>query len=216
MTRLHGFVVRAVLLFCVAGLIACSRGNAPTATVAPPTAPASAAPAARPTGVPTRPARTASPAAASTPPSATSSRSASPPAIAGATPTRANCPPTRSMNNTGISAIGTPPVRSSVGQGHILSGTVRSARDCAPLAGATLIFWLAGPDGKYAAAYEATVRADATGTYRFESPYPGSYEGTSPHIHMFVTADGHSGIETAYQLAPNQTTGTFDIVLPTR
>jgi protocatechuate 3,4-dioxygenase beta subunit len=117
------------------------------------------------------------------------------------------------MNATSVSPVGTPPARSSVGQGHVLRGTVRSVRDCAPLAGATLIFWQAGPDGNYAPAYEATMRTDANGAYRFEGPYPGTYEGTRPHIHMFVVADGHAGIETVYQPLSGSQAGTYDIVL---
>jgi protocatechuate 3,4-dioxygenase beta subunit len=137
---------------------------------------------------------------------------ASPSVVVIGTP-RPRCELTPSVNGTGVSPVGSPPVRSSVGQGHVLSGTVRSSRDCAPLAGATLVFWLAGPDGKYAPAYEATVLTDGNGAYRFESTYPGTYEGTRPHIHMFVSADGHYGIETVYHPAPNQTMGTYNIVL---
>ena len=95
----------------------------------------------------------------------------------------------------------------------MLGGTVRSLRDCAPLAGATLIFWLAGPDGKYAPDFEATVQTDANGGYRFESTYPGTYEGTRPHIHMFVAADGHYGIETVYHPPSGSQAGTYNIVL---
>jgi protocatechuate 3,4-dioxygenase beta subunit len=60
------------------------------------------------------------------------------------------------------------------------------------------------------------VIAGVNGVYRFESIYPGTYEGASPHIHIFISADGHAGVETAYQLAPNQTVGTYDIVLPVK
>jgi hypothetical protein len=37
------------------------------------------------------------------------------------------------------------PVRDRVGKGYVLRGVVRSADNCAPLAGARLEFWLAGP-----------------------------------------------------------------------
>src|SRR5687768_116766 len=47
------------------------------------------------------------------------------------------------------------PVREVVGQGHVLTGTVRSSRDCAPVAGARVELWpeIAGqghPDGQRA------------------------------------------------------------------
>jgi hypothetical protein len=82
------------------------------------------------------------------------------------------------------------PVRSVVGKGHVLAGTVRSRRDCAPVAGARVELWpeLAGqghPD-----AQRATVLTDAGGRYRFQSDPP-------EHIHMLVSAEGFEPLATS-------------------
>src|SRR5512147_1809281 len=49
------------------------------------------------------------------------------------------------------------PVRASVGKGYVLSGVVKSARDCAVIPGAKIEFWLAGPRGDYDDDHRATV-----------------------------------------------------------
>ncbi|WP_322798521.1 hypothetical protein [Thermoflexus sp.] len=109
------------------------------------------------------------------------------------------------------------PVRDRVGQGHVLRGVVRSSADCAPIAGAQIEFWLAGPDGRYADAYRATVFAGPDGTYRFESHFPPAYSGRPPHIHIRVTAPGYQTLVTQYYPQPGQTDGILDLVLiPTR
>ena len=130
---------------------------------------------------------------------------------AGATATaRANCQPTQG---------GVPPQeeqapeRTSVGKGHILRGTVLSSATCAPVAGARLVFWLANPAGEYEDALRASLLTDSSGSYTFESSYPGMYEGTSPHIHVAVYASGYRSLETAYLPPRGSTGGTFDIVI---
>src|SRR5215218_11284958 len=75
------------------------------------------------------------------------------------------------------------PVRAVVGTGHVLTGTVRSGRDCAPIAGARVELWpeLAGkghPENQ-----PATVRTGPDGRYRFQSDQP-------EQIHMLVSATG--------------------------
>lgn len=192
----------------VTGLIACSQGGEPTATFAPTIlAPTPTASPARPTETPPAPTVT-------TVVVATATRIAAASAAATSTATvLRTCTPTRSVSSATDSPIGMPPERASVGQGHLLSGTIRSARDCAPVVGASLFFWLARPDGQYAPTHEALVNTDGRGSYRFESNYPGKYEGTPPHIHVFISAPGHKGIEQNYQPPANQTAGTFDVVL---
>lgn len=106
-----------------------------------------------------------------------------------------------------------PPVRASVGQGHVLQGRVRSSRDCAPLPNAKIIFWTAGPDGQYDSAHEAAVFTDSAGAYRFESNYPGYYGAGGPHIHLYASARGHRTVEAEYFAYCNATQGTFDLVL---
>jgi protocatechuate 3,4-dioxygenase beta subunit len=105
------------------------------------------------------------------------------------------------------------PVRSGVGRGYLLSGTVRSAKDCASLPGVKLEFWLAGPDGEYADRYRATVFPDKTGTYRFESHFPPPYSGRPPHIHIKASAPGFKTLVTQHYPARGRTQGMFDLVL---
>jgi TolB protein len=143
------------------------------------------------------------------------SRTPTPPAapVAAANPTEAACGPT-TAEIPGPNYVWNAPARASVGQGHVLSGTVRSGAGCAPIAGAKLEFWLASPDGQYDEEHRATVSADAEGAYRFESNFPGSYpERPLPHIHLFVSAPGHRSVTTEYHPPSGETAGTFDIVL---
>jgi protocatechuate 3,4-dioxygenase beta subunit len=105
------------------------------------------------------------------------------------------------------------PVRSSVGKGYLLSGTVRSARDCSPIEGASVEFWLAGYDGQYDDRYRATIVSTASGTYRFESHFPPPYYGRPPHIHIRVVAAGYRTLVTQHYLAEGKAEATLDLVL---
>lgn len=105
------------------------------------------------------------------------------------------------------------PVRSSVGQGYVLSGYVRGSPDCAPLEGARIEFWLAGPDGKYDDDHRATVFTDAEGHYRFESNFPPSYFGRPPHIHIRASTKGYLRLVTQHYPDPSQTEATLDLIL---
>jgi len=98
------------------------------------------------------------------------------------------------------------PVRSVVGKGHVLTGTVRSRRDCAPVAGARVELWpeLAGqghPD-----AQRATVLTDAGGRYRFQSDPP-------EHIHMLVSAEGFEPLASNRYHPEGRASGRLDILL---
>jgi protocatechuate 3,4-dioxygenase beta subunit len=99
------------------------------------------------------------------------------------------------------------PLRSVVGQGHVLTGTVRSARDCAPIAGARVELWpeIAGqghPDGQ-----RATVLTAADGGYRFQSDPP-------EHIHMLASAEGFEPVASNRYHPEGRAAGRFDILLP--
>jgi protocatechuate 3,4-dioxygenase beta subunit len=103
------------------------------------------------------------------------------------------------------------PVRARVGDGYVLSGTVRDTR-CRPLPGARIEFWLVNPQGEYDDAHRATVRADATGHYRFQSNRPVSYGGRPAHIHVRLSAPGHAVLVTQHYPREGQNTATFDLV----
>jgi Carboxypeptidase regulatory-like domain len=99
------------------------------------------------------------------------------------------------------------PVRAVVGQGHVLTGTVRSSRDCAPIAGARIELWpeIAGqghPDDQ-----RATVLTAADGGYRFQSDPP-------EHIHMLVSAEGFEPVASNRYHPEGQAAGRFDVLLP--
>lgn len=104
------------------------------------------------------------------------------------------------------------PVRTSVGKGHVLRGTVRSWADCRPIPGARVELWLAGPNG-YDDDHRATVISDAEGRYAFESELPGAYERRPPHIHVRVAHPGFRTLVTQHYPRPGQSEGTFDLVL---
>lgn len=105
------------------------------------------------------------------------------------------------------------PERNSVGEGHVLSGTVKSAKNCAPVAQARIELWMTGPDGNYSDEYRATVFSSESGGYRFESHLPPGYSGRPPHIHMRVTADGFKPLVTQYYPPRGSDSGNFDLVL---
>jgi protocatechuate 3,4-dioxygenase beta subunit len=107
------------------------------------------------------------------------------------------------------------PIRSSVGTGYVLRGVVRTAKDCKPVAGAIIELWLAGPNGEYDDAHRATIIADASGVYHFESDIPPPYYGRPPHIHLRVSAKGFSTLVTQHYPAASTKEAVFDIVLTT-
>ncbi|BCR06217.1 hypothetical protein DESUT3_32860 [Desulfuromonas versatilis] len=108
------------------------------------------------------------------------------------------------------------PLRARVGSGYLLGGSVRSALDCAPVPGAQIELWLAGPAGRYDDGHRATIYADAAGSYRFESDFPPAYGGRPPHIHMLVRAEGFRPLVTQHYPAPGTAAATFDLVLTPR
>jgi protocatechuate 3,4-dioxygenase beta subunit len=122
------------------------------------------------------------------------------------------CEPTRS-DMLGPFYKPNAPERTSVGTGHVLSGTVKSSRGCESLPGARIELWLASPSGEYTDDYRATVIADHRGAYRFESTPPSRYTNRPPHIHLRVTAVGHRTLVTQYYPREGDAAGTFALVL---
>jgi protocatechuate 3,4-dioxygenase beta subunit len=105
------------------------------------------------------------------------------------------------------------PLRNSVGKGYELNGKVLSSKDCAPIKEARIELWMAGPDGEYKDEYRATVLADESGEYGFESHLPPSYLRRPPHIHIRVTADGFNALSTQHYPAEGSSKAEFDLVL---
>jgi protocatechuate 3,4-dioxygenase beta subunit len=93
----------------------------------------------------------------------------------------------------------TPPLRAKIGNGHVLTGVVLSALDCKPIRGARVEFWQSNKQGVYTRSTSGSVRTNAQGRFRFEGPYPASYEGRPGHIHIRVVAKFHEVLLTRYE-----------------
>ena len=106
-----------------------------------------------------------------------------------------------------------PPLRSHVGTGFSLTGTVRSGIDCSVIVGARVEFWLRGPDGQYDDAHRGTVTTNGGGRYRFESNFPGGDGGFQPHIHLRVAVPGYRTLVTVYLPQAGASAGVLDLVL---
>jgi len=115
------------------------------------------------------------------------------------------CEPT---NDDGVSPSYQPntPVRSVVGHGHVLSGTVQSSDDCMPIANAKLELWPEENNQGHPDSSRATLFSDQDGHYRFECNLP-------DHIHMRISAPGYRTIGVNSYHPNGQAAGTFDIVL---
>ena len=105
------------------------------------------------------------------------------------------------------------PERNKVGEGYLLTGTVKSAADCAALPDAKIEIWMNGPDGRYGDAWRATLHAKPDGTYAFESHMPVPYGSRPLHIHIIVNAAGFEELITQHYPAAGASTATFDLVL---
>jgi catechol 1,2-dioxygenase len=124
----------------------------------------------------------------------------------------ANCKPTQPDMLGPFYEPGAP-VRTSVGRGYLLSGTVLAAEECKPIPNAHIEFWLANPRGEYDDAHRATVLAGQRGEYRLESNVPVSYGGRPPHIHVRVRASGYEELVTQHYPERGQRKANFDLVL---
>lgn len=105
------------------------------------------------------------------------------------------------------------PVRSCIGTGYVLEGTVRSSVDCRPIANARIEVWQTGPDGRYDDAHRATLFSDRRGRYRLQTSYPPGYVGRPSHIHMLVDAQGYEGLVTQHYPKKGAKRAAFDLVL---
>ena len=123
----------------------------------------------------------------------------------------ATCEPTRS-DALGPFYKPDAPERSKAGEGYILTGAVRSS-DCSPVARARIEFWLAGLDGRYDDDHRATLIADSSGVYTFQSNFPPAYGNRPPHIHVRVSAPGYNVLVTQHYPAGGSNQGAMDLVL---
>lgn len=103
------------------------------------------------------------------------------------------------------------PLRAKIGTGHVLQGHVLRAGDCAPVAGALVILWQAGPNG-YVPRGRGSVRTDRRGRFRFEGPVPASYGGI-PHIHIAVIHAQYEELLTRHVVRRGARSGRMTIVL---
>jgi protocatechuate 3,4-dioxygenase beta subunit len=126
-------------------------------------------------------------------------------ASSGAQPACAPTPP----DAEGPFYIPNAPERSRTGEGLVVTGTVRSAGGCGPLAGARLEWWSADRQGRYGDALRATQPAAGDGRYRYETEFPGRYPGRPPHLHVRVTAPRHRPLVT--QLYPRAGQASLDV-----
>jgi protocatechuate 3,4-dioxygenase beta subunit len=122
------------------------------------------------------------------------------------------CPPT-ATDAFGPFGRGSPPLRASIGKGHVLTGVVLSSLDCRPIPGARVELWQANRKGTYVRALSATVLVDRSGRFRFQGPYPASYEGRPAHIHLRIVARGYEPLLSRYEPARGSRRGTVRLVL---
>ena len=122
------------------------------------------------------------------------------------------CPPTE-PDEIGPFYKPNAPVRSRIGTGYVLSGTIRSSTDCRPVANTRIEFWHAGPKGEYDDAHRATIISDATGKYRLQTDRPVPYLTRPPHIHILVEAPGFRRLITQHYPVRDSKMVVFDLVL---
>ncbi|HEU0248721.1 MAG TPA: hypothetical protein VFR38_16715 [Gaiellaceae bacterium] len=98
-----------------------------------------------------------------------------------------------------------------IGTGHVLQGRVRSASNCAPVAGAVVVLWQAGPDG-YGLRGRGRVLTDRSGDFASRARSPANY-GRGPHIHIAVFHRAYEELLTPYVVRRGAKTGRIRLVL---
>ena len=105
------------------------------------------------------------------------------------------------------------PVRNSIGAGYLLLGEVKSAADCAPVAGAKIEVWMTGPEGRYDDRWRATLFSRKDGRYFFSSHFPAPYGSRPPHLHLVVNAPGFAELVTQHYPLAGSAEAIFDLIL---
>lgn len=122
------------------------------------------------------------------------------------------CPPTRA-DMEGPFYKPDAPRREATGKGLSVTGTVKAAGSCAPLAGSRVEWWQANPRGEYDDAHRGSLIAGDGGRYQIETDFPPPYSGRPSHIHFKAFAPGHRALTTQLYPRAGQTAVTFDLVL---
>lgn len=133
-------------------------------------------------------------------------------ALVGDVESAMKCPPTK-PDALGPFYKPDAPVRNVLGSGYVLKGIVRSSANCDIIAKARIEVWQAGPDGKYADSYRATIVADTSGQYRLQTDRPPGYSFRPPHIHIRVTAPGYKTLITQHYPKEEASEATFNLTL---
>ena len=126
--------------------------------------------------------------------------------------TQTTCAPTR-PDSEGPFYKAAAPERSRTGKGFVVTGSVKSASDCASLAEARIEWWAANSKGEYDDEHRATQKADKDGRYRYESDFPGLYPGRPLHLHVRVTVSGYRPLVTQIYPKAGEISMNFDFVL---
>ena len=106
------------------------------------------------------------------------------------------------------------PRRSKIGTGHVLQGRILRATDCAPVAGALVVLWQAGPNGyTYRPRGRGSVLTNRAGRFRFEGPVPASSGFRPPHIHIAVHHPAYEELLTRYVVRRGTKSGRLRLVL---
>ncbi len=100
------------------------------------------------------------------------------------------------------------PLGWDIGDGFALTGIVRDASTCLPIANAEISFWMPDQEG----AFEGRLITNQQGGYRIESARPAPSPDSYAHIHMAVEAPGYGLVMTEYLLSGKDgELVTFDI-----
>ena len=105
------------------------------------------------------------------------------------------------------------PERMSTGKGLVISGRMLGAPDCRPLSGGRIEWWHADASGRYDDAHRGSMTANADGTYRYTTDFPGKYPWRPLHIHIKAFATGYRQLTTQIYLRGEEKQMVYDIVL---
>ena len=125
---------------------------------------------------------------------------------------QSSCPPTAS-DIEGPYYVPGAPIRSTIGSGLIIKGTVQSSENCGSLPSARIEWWQVNPDGVYDDAHRAILITKEDGSYRLETHAPVTYFRRPPHIHVKVFVQGYETLTTQIYPKVDESEIQFDFVL---